>query len=320
MEKTIFYGQFAVVAAVATLTFALILIRPMSRLRRKQALFIASVLVPVLTLFFIVRVYPMLQTVVISLFRYDPIKPVKPFIALENYLTLFREDIQFGESIRNTFLFTLITVPANLLIGLGLALLLQNRDPLSPAFESLFFIPYIAPIVPMAIVWQWMYAPNGVLNQIITALGGAKVTWLGLENTLYSVMLMFVWQMNGYLMLIFLVGLRGIPSMYYEAASIDGANWWHRFVRITLPLLRPITLYGAVIATLWAFMVFSQVFVLTQGSDWAPGAAINVLVLDIYNKAFSYRRMGLASAEAVLLLIMIMIITMFQLRLGKSKE
>ena len=91
-------------------------------------------------------------------------------------------------------------------------------------------------------------------------------------------------------------------------------------INITLPLLRPITLYGAVIATLWAFMVFSQVFVLTQGSDWAPGAAINVLVLDIYNKAFSYRRMGLASAEAVLLLIMIMIITMFQLRLGKSKE
>jgi multiple sugar transport system permease protein len=320
MEKIIFYGQFAILAAVTAVTFAVILTRPGSRVRRKQALFIASVLVPVLGLFFIVRIYPMLQTVVVSLFRYDPIRPVKPFTGLANYLSLFREDIQFGESIRNTVLFTVITVPVNLLIGLGLALLLQERDRLSPTFESLFFIPYIAPIVPMAIVWQWMYASNGVLNQIILRLGGAKVTWLGLDNTLYSVMIMFIWQMNGYLMLIFLVGLRGIPAMYYEAASIDGASWWQRFIRITLPLLRPISLYGAVVATLWAFMVFSQVFVLTQGSDWAPGAAINVLVLDIYNKAFTYRRMGLASAEAVLLLIMIMLVTLFQLRLGRSKE
>jgi len=320
MEKIIFIGQFVIIALVAAGTLGVILVKPMSRVRRKQALFIASVLLPVLSLFFIVRIYPMLQTVIISLFRYDPIRPVKPFTGLGNYLTLFREDTQFNESIRNTVLFALITVPLNLLIGLGLALALQRQDRFSSAFESLFFIPYIAPIVPMAIVWQWMYIPDGVLNQILLHLGGSKVTWLSLETTLYSIMIMFIWQMNGYLMLIFLVGLRGIPAMYYEAASIDGANWWNQFTRITLPLLRPITLYGAIVSSLWAFMVFSQVFVLTQGSDVSPGAAVNVLVLDIYNKAFTYRRMGLASAEAVLLLFIVLVITLVQLRLGRSKE
>ena len=320
MEQLIFVGQFVFIFLISLVTVLIILVKPMSRVRRHQMLFVASILLPVLSLFFIVRVYPMIQTVVVSLFRYDPIKPVKPFQGLGNYLTLFIEDTQFNESIRNTVLFALITVPANILIGLSLALILQKKERYSPFFESIYFIPYIAPIVPMAIVWQWIYNPDGVLNQLILRLGGMKVSWLGLSTTLYSIMIMFVWQMNGYLMLIFLVGLRGIPDMYYEAASIDGANWRHKFFSITLPLLRPITLYGAIVATLWAFMVFSQVFVLTQGSDVSPGAAVNVLVLDIYQKGFNYRKMGLASAEAVLLLFIILIITLVQLRLGRSKE
>jgi multiple sugar transport system permease protein len=320
MEKLIFFGQFAVVAVASIVTFAVILSRPMSAVRKKQMLFVASVLVPVVTIFFVVRIYPMLQTLIISLFKYDPIRPVKPFRGLGNYVQLFSRDEQFQQSIRNTLLFAGITVPANMLIGLGLALVLQRRFRGSSFFESLFFIPYIAPIVPMAIVWQWMYAADGVFNQLILALGGAKMAWMSLQTALYSIMILFIWQMNGYLMLIFLVGLRGIPDMYYEAASIDGASWWAQFTRVTLPLLRPITLYGLIVSTLWAFMVFSQVFVMTQGSDVAPGAAVKVLVLDIYQKGFTYRKMGLASAEAVMLLLIILAITLAQLRLGKTKE
>ncbi len=262
----------------------------------------------------------MVQTIIISLFKYDPIKAHKPFKGLGNYIKLFSEDEQFQSSIINTILFALITVPANMLIGLALALLLQSHKKKSSFFESLFFIPYIAPIVPMAIVWQWMYSPDGVINHLVMALGAGKVAWMSLDMALFSIMIMFIWQMNGYLMLIFLVGLRGIPTMYYESASIDGANWWVKFRKITMPLLKPITSYGLIIATLWAFMVFSQVFVMTQGSDVAPGAAVNVLVLDIYQKGFTYRKMGLASAEAVLLLLIILTITLLQLRLGRERE
>jgi multiple sugar transport system permease protein len=320
MEKLIFWGQFVIIGVFVIIVFTTIARRPMTQMRRTQAFFIASVLVPVLTLFFIVRIYPMLQTVIISFFKYDPIRPVKPFVGLGNYIRLFMEDEQFKLSIRNSLLFVIITVPGNILIGLLLALVLQHRVKGSSFFESLFFVPYMAPIVPMAIIWQWMYAADGVFNQILMALGGSRVAWMSLDLALPSIMLMFVWQLNGYMMLILLVGLRGIPVMYYEAAAIDGASWGAQFTRITLPLLRPITLYCLIIGTLQAFMVFSQVFVMTQGSDVAPGAAVHVLVLDIYQKGFTYRKMGLASAEAVILLVIILTVTVLQLRFGRSRE
>ncbi|HUV08103.1 MAG TPA: sugar ABC transporter permease, partial [Spirochaetia bacterium] len=293
----------------------LILGRPIKASLRKQYLFIASILVPIVSIFLIMRVFPMLQTIFMSFLNYELVKKVRPFVGLKHYIKLFTQDRQFEKAITSTLLFTLITVPANLIMGLGLALLLQSRTRRSAFLESLFFIPYIAPLVPMAIVWQWLYTPQGVLNDFLKMMGLSPVGWMNADMAIFSIMIMFVWQMNGYIMIIFLVGLRGIPDIYYDAAKIDGANWWHQFSKVTMPLLTPITLYGVVMASLWAFLVFSQVYVMTQGSDVAPGGDIRVLVIDIYEKGFRYYKMGYASAEAVILLFIILAITLIQLKL-----
>ena len=319
MENTIFLIEVLVIALGAIGVFALILARPMRAVLRKQYLFIASILVPVIAVFLIMRVFPMIQTIIMSFLNYELVKKAKPFVGLKHYIKLFTSDRQFAKAIKSTLLFTLVTVPANLLMGLGLALLLQSRTKRSAFFESLFFIPYIAPLVPMAIVWQWLYTPQGVLNDLLKIIGLSPVGWMNAEMAIFSIMIMFVWQMNGYIMIIFLVGLRGIPHIYYDAARIDGANWWQQFTRVTMPLLTPITLYGVVMASLWAFLVFSQVYVMTQGSDVAPGGDIRVLVIDIYEKGFRYHKMGFASAEAVVLLFIILVITLIQLRLIRKR-
>jgi len=290
----------------------------LSERRKKEYIFIVCILLPTLSLFFLLRIYPMIQSFILSFRKYDILSPTRPFVGFTNYKRLFSSDRSFCISLKNTLLFAGITVPANLLIGLFLALLLRSRKKKSPFFEALFFVPYMVPVVPIAIVWQWMYNPNGILNAVLTFVGLRPMEWMTGPMALFSIMFLFIWQMNGYLMIVFLVGLRGIPNIYHEAASIDGANQWQAFWRVTLPLLKPIILYGTVIATVWAFTIFSQVYVMTQGSDVAPGGSVKVLALDIYQKGFNYFKMGLASAEAVILFIVIMFITIAQLKLGKQ--
>ena len=319
LENILFIIQIVIIAAGAIAVFAVILLRPMKEALRKQYLFIASILVPIIAVFMVMRVFPMLQTFLMSFLKYQLVARAKPFVGLKHYIRLFAEDRQFAKAVTSTLLFTIITVPANLLLGLGLAMLLQSRNRRSAFFESLFFIPYIAPLVPMALVWQWLYTPQGVLNDLLKMLGMSPVGWMNAGTALYSIMIMFVLHMNGYIMIIFLVGLRNIPGIYYDAARIDGANWWQQFAHVTMPLLTPITLYGVVMASLWAFLVFSQVYVMTQGSDVAPGGDIRVLVIDIYEKGFRYYKMGLASAEAVILLLIILTITLIQLRLIRKR-
>ncbi|HUV09045.1 MAG TPA: sugar ABC transporter permease, partial [Spirochaetia bacterium] len=207
-------------------------------------------------------------------------------------------------------------------ISLALAIALNSkRVKILPFYQTVYFIPVVTSMVPVAVVWKWIYDPSyGLLNYFLSFFGMEPRAWLIEPGTaLLSIGIMSIWKIVGYYMVIFLVGIKAISPQYYEAAEIDGANGWQKFFRITLPLLRPITLFVFVIASINAFQVFTQVYVMTVGSQGAPGNVVRVLVYEIYENAFRFFKMGYASAQAIVLFLLIAFLTLIQFRLAKER-
>ena len=202
------------------------------------------------------------------------------------------------------------------------ALTLAAKTKLSVVYQTIYFLPVITPMVPMSIAWKWIYDYNhGILNYVLSMVGIPAVAWLTDPGiALYALVIMGVWKVIGYNMILLLVGIRNIPSTYTEAAAIDGANGFQRFRYVTLPLLKPILLYVLVTSSINAFNVFTQVYVMTLGSQSAPGQAVRVLVFDIYQNAFQYFRFGYASSEAVMLTLIVLGFTLIQFRVARNKE
>jgi multiple sugar transport system permease protein len=277
------------------------------------------VLLPVIALFAYVRILPIGFSVLLSFYRWDLIRPVKPFVGLDNYANLLADE-NFQLALRNTSIYSACTVAGAVLLAMPLAAFLSRRSPLSAFYQTVYFLPYITPIVPMAIAWKWIYDYNyGALNYLLSLLGIPAVPWLtDPDIALWALIVMGIWRVIGYSMILFLVGLRNIPAEYLEAASLDGATPWQRFRRITLPLLRPILVYVIVTTTIASFQVFTQVYVMTLGSQSSPGQAVRMLVFDIYTNGFTYRHMGYASAEAVMLTFIVIGITFAQFSLSRN--
>ncbi len=210
----------------------------------------------------------------------------------------------------------------SILIALPLAVFLARKGRMAVFYQTVYFLPVITPMVPMAIAWKWIYDYNyGLFNYALSIFGIPPVAWLtDPQIALWSLIIMSVWKVLGYNLILFLVGIRNIPETYIEAASLDGASAWQRFRYITLPLLKPILLYVLVTATINAFNVFTQVYVMTVGSQAAPGQAVRVLVFDIWQNGFQYLKMGYASAEAVMLTFIVLGFTWIQFRLARNQE
>jgi len=245
---------------------------------------------------------------------------VRPFIGWLNYEMLL-EDENFHLALKNTAIYAASTVVMSTLLALPLAVFLARKSRLSAIYQTIYFLPVITPMVPVSIAWKWIYDYNyGILNYGLSLLGLKSVAWLtDPDIALWALVIMGVWKVLGYNMILLLVGIRNIPATYVEAAAIDGAGGWQQFRSVTLPLLRPILLYVVVTSTINAFNVFTQVYVMTLGSQAAPGQAVRVLVFDIYQNAFQYFRMGYASAEAVMLTLMVLGLTLIQFRLARTK-
>jgi multiple sugar transport system permease protein len=205
----------------------------------------------------------------------------------------------------------------SVLLGLALAVLLAGNLRGTAAYQAIYFLPVIIPMVPMAIAWKWIFdARYGILNYLLSWFGVRPIGWLTSPDVaMWAIIIMSVWKVLGYNMVLLLVGLKNIPAEFYEAASIDGAAGWAMFRRITLPLLKPILLFVTVISTINAYNVFTQVYVMTTGSQAAPGAPLRVLVFDIYQNGFQFFKMGYASAEAVILTLIILVLTLIQFRI-----
>lgn len=301
------FGAWTVLAAIG-LSLARIAATPL-RLRRAAAAW--TFLAPSFVHLLVFSVGPILFSAWLSFHEWNLIEPARPFVGLQNYREL-AADAAFWNAVRNTAVYVLF-VPAGMALGLALALLVHRERPGVRWLRAAFFLPYVTSFVAISLVWKWMFEPDfGILNQVLGALGLPGSPWLTSPRTaLPSLMLMSIWMYAGYMMVLFLAGLQAIPASLHEAARIDGANAWQRFRHITLPLLKPTTLFVLVTMVIFMFQVFTAVYVMTEGG---PLHATDVLVYHIYRNAWEYLRMGYASAMAWVLFAIVFIATLVQLR------
>lgn len=236
------------------------------------------------------------------------------FIGIKNYLDLLKDE-RFLNSVKVTVIYVVTSVPTKLIFALFVAYLLTQGRKGVTLYRSLYYVPsLIGGSIAVALVWKTIFSRKGLANAILASIGLQKVSWLGDPKLSMGILvLMSAWQF-GSSMIIFAAGLKEIPISYYEAAQIDGANKWQRFISITLPCLSPIILYNLVMQTITAFMAFTQAFVITQGG---PNDSTNFYALYVYNHAFKWSNMGYASAMSWLMLVLISVITFILFKSSK---
>ena len=236
------------------------------------------------------------------------------FIGIKNYLELLKDE-RFINSVKVTLIYVVTSVPTKLIFALFVAYLLTQGRRGVTFYRSRYYVPsLIGGSIAVALVWKTIFSRKGLANTILASLGLQKLSWLGDPKLSMGILvLMSAWQF-GSSMIIFAAGLKEIPGSYYEAAEIDGANKWQRFLSITLPCLSPIILYNLVMQTITAFMAFTQAFVITQGG---PNDATNFYALYVYNHAFKWSNMGYASAMSWLMLVLISVITLILFKSSK---
>ena len=290
--------------------------------KTSRYIFCLCVLLPIVALYAFLRFVPIGSTFYLSFHRWNLIDRFKPFVGFGNYAKLFHSP-EFLTALKNTTIFTLGTVPITFGIALALAVMLKSKavSRCAPFYQFVYFLPVVTSMVPVAVVWKWIYDPRyGILNYVLSIFGAQPKAWLmDTDTALPAIMAMSIWKVIGYYMVILLVGLNAIPREYYEAAAIDGASGWRQFTSITLPLLKPIILFVIVISTINAYNVFTQVYVMTVGSQGAPGSVLRVLVYDIYENAFRFYKMGYASAEAVVLFLIVAALTALEFGLARER-
>jgi multiple sugar transport system permease protein len=226
------------------------------------------------------------------------------FVGLNNYFRLF-DDPLFWKALGNTLYFLLVGGPLSIAASLGAALLLQSRLVRFRAFfRFIYFAPVVTTLVAVAVVWRYVYHPRfGILNYLLSLFGIAPIDWLGDPHwAMPAIILLAVWKNFGYNMLIFIAGLQNIPGQLYEAASIDGAGWWERFRRITLPMLAPTTVFITIMTVIGYFQLFAEPYVMTQGG---PVNSTMSIVLMMYEQGFRWWDMGYAAALAFVLFALI---------------
>jgi multiple sugar transport system permease protein len=230
-----------------------------------------------------------------------------------------RTDHLFLPSLRNTLYFTVISVPLTMVFSLSLALLLNNKIKGRSIFRSIMFFPHVASLIAMAAVWNQIFHPSwGPVNQLINFFGVENAPrWTVTPWVIPNIAFFTTWRNMGYFMIIYLAGLQGIPQELYEAASIDGAGRFKKFIFITLPQLRFVTFFVTVMLTIMSFRVFDQVLMITNTER--PGSGSTMMVVHIFRVAFVDWNMGYASAIAVVLLALVLSITIVQFIIQKRR-
>ncbi len=285
-------------------------------LKSREAVFFYLTISPWLLGFLFFYLGPIVLSFYFSLTRWNLLTdPV--FIGFDNYVKMFTRDPLFWKSLRITATYTLAYIPLDLVGGLALALLLNTKIKGLGLFRTVFYLPSVLSGVAYTVIWMWMLHPSaGLVNTILKWIGiNQPPRWLlDPDWALTALVMMSLWGV-GRSMVIFLAGLQDIPDTYYEAAMIDGANNWHRFWRITLPLLTPSILFNLLFGIILTFQSFTSVFVATNGG---PLDSTLFYVMYLYRQAFTYLNMGYASAMAwVLFLIVLGLTVLIFLTSGK---
>jgi multiple sugar transport system permease protein len=263
--------------------------------------FIAFTLIPIVVAFGL------------SFVKWDFANPME-FVGFRNFLKLFRDD-GFQISFFNTIYYSVLTVPLTMIGSLLLAMLLHQKVKGMKWFRTIYFFPHISSMVAVAVVWCMLYHPTmGPINGVLRMIGiDNPPDWLNsVVWAMPAVILMTVWKQLGYYTIIYLAGLQAIPEHLYEAATIDGAGGWTKFRHITLPMLSPSTFMISILLVINSFKVFDQIVIMTEGG---PGRATNVLVYYLYYQAFQIFKFGYASAIAMVLFLVALVVTVVQFKM-----
>ncbi len=283
--------------------------------RGRQSLTPYGLIAPALALMLMMLLGPLAAVIALSFTDYQLGAPNLSWTGLANYREMFSDRV-FWISLRNTLVYVGIVVPGAVTMGLAVALLIQSGTSLRSLYRTIYFLPVMATLIAMAVVWEFMLHPQfGLVNGLLREIGVAGPSWLQERGTaLYALCAIGIWQAAGFNMVLFLAGLVSIPKQLYEAAEMDGASSaWARFRLVTWPLLRPVTTFVVVISGIRSFQVFDTVHVLTKGG---PSKSSEVLIHTMYTEGFEFFRSGYGAALTVVFLVFILLLTLVKSRLA----
>ena len=302
-------------AAVAPASHA----RARRQVRRSAQGIVGYVLsAPAVFLMLLLLVGPVLAVVFLSFTDWQLGARGLSFIGLQNYAEMFGDRV-FWKSLTNTLIYVAIVVPSSVALGLGAALLIESGTGLKSFYRAVYFLPVMATLIAMAIVWEFMLHPQfGLVNLALESIGLEGQNWLQDRRLVLPVLCVIgIWQALGFNMVLFLAGLVSVPRDLYAAAEIDGvATAWDRFRLVTWPMLGPVTMFVVIITGIRSFQVFDTVEVLTQGG---PNKASEVLLYTMYAEGFQFFRSAYASALTVVFLFFVLILTIVKARLVERK-
>lgn len=279
---------------------------------------------PYLAAFSMFLLFPILYGIFISLHNFELLSTEHAFVGLRNYIDIFTPGTYtnsvFFRGLWATLQFVLFSVPLLIVTGLGLAMQI-NALPgkLRSMFRTVFFVPYALSASVMAVIWLMMLDTNaGFLNGLLAKLSMTGIPWLtGMPWAWVSLIVTTLWWTVGFNMIIFVNALNEVPEDYYEAASIDGAGSWHKFAHITLPSIRPVMLFVMITSTIASFNIYAQPFLLTRGG---PGDTTKVLLMSVLDQAFIRKELGSASAMAILMALLIILVSIIQFKLTTRRK
>ena len=279
---------------------------PRWTMKRKEALAFYLCISPWIIGFILFYLGPVIASFYFSLTNWDLLTAPK-FIGLQNYVKIFTRDPLYLQSLKVTLIYTFTYVPLDLILGLMIALLLNRPIRGIGIFRTIFYLPSVLTGVAYVVMWMWIFNPQvGLINTLLKTIGIQGPRWLlDPKWALWALVLMSIFQV-GRSMVIYLAGLQDVPKELHEAASIDGANTWSRFWKITLPLLTPSILFNLIFGMIMTFQSFTNVYIATNGG---PLDSTLFYVLYLYQKAFSLLEMGYASAMAWILFLMVLVLT-----------
>lgn len=269
-------------------------------------LFVLPALIPLIVFW----IYPICRSIWISFTDWDYMTPTYHFVFLKNYISLFK-DSRFYEALLNTLVFTIGTLVPTIVIGLGLAVLLQKPFIGSGVVKFILFSPWITPTVAISIVWTWIYQPNdGLANMVLSLFGMPGLKWISSSQTaMLSVIIVTVWKSMGYAMIFYLSALEKVPDELYEASALDGAGKWRQFKAVTLPCISPTTFFLMIITMINSLQAYDQIQILTQGG---PSGSTRTLLYMYYQLGFEEYKMGQATSVAVIMIIITVLLSLIQ--------
>ena len=300
--------------------------RNMGKQERRNTLVAYSFLAPNFIGFIIFTMIPVVFSVVLAFLDWGGGAQIK-FVGLENFRTIFK-DFSFtrsnlGIALKNTVFYTIATVPLTIACSLGLALVLNKAVKGANFFRAVFFFPYVASLVAICVCWNFLLMKTGPVNQFLNAIGfNMTKSWTSSRDlAIWAIIIVSVWRNAGYYMVMYLAGLQGVPNELYEAATMDGANGWQKFTKVTIPMLTPTTFFCTIMMVISCFKIYDVVAIMTQGG---PGRATKMLVTYIFELSFggegiaTSAQYGLASAVSMVLFVIVLTVTFVQFRAEKK--